>query len=82
MGESVLDAFLGKGDEMFDKILIETAREFPAKDAVDVVDIASIRTERTINPPADNQRGNNYIKVLDHFENGRPVFRWENWGGI
>ena len=58
--------------------LIETARDFPESDNLEVANIARIRTERANTKPINI--GNNYIKVFDHFENGRPVFRWENWG--
>ena len=28
------------------------------------------------------EMGNNYVRELSHFdENGKPVFKWGNWGG-
>lgn len=63
----------------FDEILIETAREFPQADALEVAHIAAVRAERAENKPIE--RGNLYTRVLSHFdENGNPVFKWENWG--
>jgi len=61
--------------------VIKTARDFPALDDLEVTDIASVRTEREKVKPVNVC--NNYVRVFDHFdENGKPLFRWENLGGI
>jgi hypothetical protein len=60
--------------------LIETARDFPTADNLEVAHIASIRAERAENAPVEF--GNNYVRAFSHFENGQPVFVWENWGGV
>lgn len=58
--------------------LIETAREFPRVDDIEVVSIARIRTERAENKP--EPFFNLYIRAFSHFEDENPVFKWENWG--
>ena len=61
--------------------LIKTAREFADRDDIDIVDIANIRAQRAENAPAE--MGNNYVREFSHFdENGKPVFKWANWGGV
>jgi len=60
--------------------LIETARDFLASEPFEVADIARVRAERSDN--ALVEVGNNYTRVFSHFENGQPVFVWQNWGGV
>ena len=65
----------------FIKKLIETAREFPNRDDLEITDIANTRAQRAENAPVE--MGNNYVREFSHFdENGKPVFKWANWGGV
>jgi hypothetical protein len=65
----------------YEEKLIETARDFHASNQLEVANIARIRAERSENAPGV-AAGNNYVRVFSHFDNGKPVFVWQNWGGV
>lgn len=64
----------------YEEKIIETAREFPASESLEVINIATIRAERAEDAPVS--AGNAYTRVLSHFEKGSPIFVWQNWGGV